>query len=127
LIRAAGILLMAPSGRALFLQRSAAGDAAGQWSFPGGKLEEGEDAATAAVRECLEETGYLVGSPGRVLCRRVADDVDYTTFVAGCDEEFTPKLDEENTAFAWVTPAEALGPIPPQPSMILPGVTPVVA
>ena len=112
MIHAAGIMLLAPSGRALFLQRSAAGDAPGAWVFPGGKLEPGEDAATAAVRECLEETGYRVGSPGRVLCRRIADGVDYTTFIAKCDEEFTPKLDEENTAFVWMTPAEALGPAP---------------
>ena len=48
MIRAAGILLTAPSGRVLFLQRSSVGDAAGMWSFPGGKLEDGEDAATAA-------------------------------------------------------------------------------
>ena len=115
MIRAAGILLMAPSGRALFLQRSTAGDAAGLWSFPGGKLEEGENAAAAAARETLEETGYRVGSPGSVLCRRVADDVDYTTFVAGCDEEFTPTLDDENVAFAWVTPADALGAPPVAP------------
>ena len=106
--RAAGILLLAPSGRALFLQRSSAGDAAGLWSFPGGKLEAGEDAAAAAVRETLEETGYRVGSPGRVLCRRVADDVDYTTFVTSCDEEFTPKLDDENVGFAWVDPRTVL-------------------
>ena len=109
MISAAGIMLLAPSGRALFLQRSSAGDAAGQWTFPGGKLEAGEDAAAAAVRETLEETGYRVGSPGRVLCRRVADDVDYTTFITSCDDEFTPKLDEENTAFVWMTPADALG------------------
>ena len=27
------------------------------WEFPGGKVEEGEDAALSAVRECEEETG----------------------------------------------------------------------
>jgi 8-oxo-dGTP pyrophosphatase MutT (NUDIX family) len=112
MVFASGILLTAPSGRVLFLQRSSAGDAAGMWAFPGGKLEDGEDAATAAVRETLEETGYRVGSPGRVLCRRVADDVDYTTFVTSCDDEFMPKLDDENVAFAWVAPADALGATP---------------
>ena len=29
----------------------------GDWSLPKGKLEDGEDDATAAVREVLEETG----------------------------------------------------------------------
>lgn len=30
--------------------------------MPGGLIDEGEDAATAALRECLEETGYRVRS-----------------------------------------------------------------
>ncbi len=33
---------------------------AGYWEFPGGKLQPGEAAADAAVRECLEETGLRV-------------------------------------------------------------------
>ena len=112
MIFASGVILRSPSGSVLLLRRSAAGDHEGEWCFPGGKLEDGEDAASAAVRETLEETGYRVGSPGRVLCRRIADDVDYTTFVTSCDDEFTPKLDDENVAFAWVAPADALGTTP---------------
>ena len=34
------------------------------WSFPGGALEAGETPAQAAVRECLEETGYQVALIG---------------------------------------------------------------
>lgn len=33
---------------------------AGFWEFPGGKLEAGETTATAAVRECREETGLAI-------------------------------------------------------------------
>lgn len=41
---------------------------AGFHEFPGGKLRPGEDAATAAARECLEETGLVV-TAGECLMR----------------------------------------------------------
>lgn len=34
--------------------------------IPGGLVNPGEDPAAAAVRECLEETGYAVGPPRRM-------------------------------------------------------------
>ncbi|HEV3136956.1 MAG TPA: (deoxy)nucleoside triphosphate pyrophosphohydrolase [Pirellulales bacterium] len=37
---------------------------AGLWEFPGGKLEPGESAENAAIRECLEETGLMVRVAG---------------------------------------------------------------
>jgi 8-oxo-dGTP diphosphatase len=42
----------------LGLRRGAHGD--GCWSFPGGHLEFGEDFATCAAREVLEESGLVV-------------------------------------------------------------------
>ena len=41
---AAGAISVTPQGEALFVKRSAAGDHAGTWCWPGGGLEEGEDA-----------------------------------------------------------------------------------
>lgn len=59
---AARVLLIDPAGRLLLVQGGDPADAAaGTWWFtPGGGLEAGEDARTAAVREALEETGHRV-------------------------------------------------------------------
>ncbi len=46
--------------RWLIGRREAHGTLAGLWEFPGGKIEPGESPPSAAVRECLEETGVVV-------------------------------------------------------------------
>jgi 8-oxo-dGTP pyrophosphatase MutT (NUDIX family) len=51
--RAAGIFLVNKDGKILLGHPS--GNYSG-WSIPKGKIEEGEDAFTAALRECYEET-----------------------------------------------------------------------
>ncbi|ANS80384.1 putative mutT-like protein [Serinicoccus hydrothermalis] len=52
--------------RVLAGRRSAPPRLAGGWEFPGGKVEEGEDPAHAAVREAQEELGVRVLLGGRV-------------------------------------------------------------
>jgi 8-oxo-dGTP diphosphatase/A/G-specific adenine glycosylase len=47
-------------GSLLVGRRPEGGALAGLWEFPGGKIEPGETAEAAAVRECLEETGLAV-------------------------------------------------------------------
>lgn len=44
-------------GRILVAQRAEESHLGGTWEFPGGKIRDGEDAAEAARRELLEETG----------------------------------------------------------------------
>jgi 8-oxo-dGTP pyrophosphatase MutT (NUDIX family) len=112
MILAAGILFLSPQGRVLLLQRSQEGDMPGLWALPGGKIEDGETAAQAALRETFEETGYRAGTAGEEHCRRIRDDVDYTTFLRKIDDEFLPKLNDEHVAYGWVPPAEALGMLP---------------
>src|ERR1700679_1331065 len=121
MIRAAGILLISPAGRVLLLQRSAEGDFAGCWCCPGGKIEDGESPADAAVRETLEETGYRAGSAGAELCTRIADDVHFTTFMTKVDEEFTPVLNSEHIGHMWVLPEEALRDYMPPPMATVAG------
>ena len=57
---AAGLAVVAAdTGRTLMLQRALdpADPAGGQWEFPGGHVETGEDPQAAAIREWCEETG----------------------------------------------------------------------
>ena len=52
---------------------SNAATAKGFHEFPGGKIEEGESASEAAVRECLEETGLHI-SIDRQLDKTLTDE-----------------------------------------------------
>jgi 8-oxo-dGTP diphosphatase len=83
-------------GRVLACARSDQPQAAGRWEFPGGKVEPGEDDATALARECLEELGVRID-----VGTRVGPDVPigsgravlrvYTARLRGADE---PRLTE---------------------------------
>ncbi|MGA8257848.1 MAG: NUDIX domain-containing protein [Nocardioides sp.] len=55
-VLAAGVVVFRPGRRVLLVHRPKYDD----WSFPKGKLDRGEHAVTAAVREVAEETGLHV-------------------------------------------------------------------
>lgn len=58
-VPAAGAVVVDDDGRVLLVQRGHEPER-GRWTVPGGRLEEGESAAEAAVREVREETGLEV-------------------------------------------------------------------
>lgn len=58
-IPCAGALVRDDAGRLLLVLR-AHPPAAGSWSLPGGRIEPGESAEAACVREVAEETGLTV-------------------------------------------------------------------
>ena len=60
-------------GKVLIALRPAGKHLAGYWEFPGGRVEEGETAEQAVVREMREETGIDI----RVSARGEAIDWDY--------------------------------------------------
>ena len=56
-----GAAILHPDGaRVLAAQRSRPEELAGQWEFPGGKVEPGEGERAALRRECREELGVEV-------------------------------------------------------------------
>ena len=79
-----GGLAYDPQGRLLLVLRANEPDR-GRWSVPGGRVEPGEDDATAVAREMLEETGLRVRPGGLVGRVRVGRYVisDYACEVVG--------------------------------------------
>jgi len=128
-------------GKALFLKRGPGGDYPGFWGFPGGRLEDGEAAIAAAIRETREEAGVSLEekklepwarrvaprettgavptpvAPGQAVEPGPVDDVDFTTFIARAEEEFVPVLgpkdSPEHVAWAWAPPYEPPEPLHP--------------
>lgn len=119
MIKAAGILLLSASGQALFLKRSAAGDHAGEWCLPGGKIEGDETPEDAARREFAEETGTPYKGALQPFARRVRADVpgsepvDFTTFLGRTRDAFLPDVDAEHSAWAWADPKAPPEPLHP--------------
>lgn len=100
---AAGCLVDA-DGRVLIAQRPVGKIAAGQWEFPGGKIEAGESAREALVRELHEEIGIEVRDARPLICvthdysdRRVRLDCWKITRWDG------DPAGREAQALAWVT------------------------
>ena len=54
---AIAVAVILRAGKVLVARRSSGSVLGGLWEFPGGKIEAGESAAQAAVRECREELG----------------------------------------------------------------------
>lgn len=59
-ITSIAVAVVRQDDRLLIGKRAAGGPLADYWEFPGGKVRAGEDPATAAARECREETGLDV-------------------------------------------------------------------
>ena len=95
------------NGRFLICQRPEGKAREFLWEFVGGKLEAGETAAEALVRECREELGVTV-SPKDVFMEVVHRYPDITVRLTVFVCEITcgePKL-LEHAAIRWITPGE---------------------
>ena len=104
-VRAAGAVVTRKGGEVLLVHRPKYDD----WSFPKGKLDPGEHAVTAAVREVAEETGLDVclGPPLTRQRYRMSNgrwkSVDYWTARAvGSDDVAGYRANDEIDAVEWV-------------------------
>lgn len=95
----AGVLFRGPGNRFLLLKR----DDRDEWESPGGHIEEGEDAVTAAMRETREEIGLKTAPGLRKLGENADHGVSYTTFLQNVPQIFTPRLNEEHTDYRWAS------------------------
>jgi ADP-ribose pyrophosphatase YjhB (NUDIX family) len=75
---AVGAVVVDRSGRVLLIQR-AREPAAGSWTVPGGRVEQGESYEAAVLRELREETGLEARVVGNLGCETVvAHGVKYS-------------------------------------------------
>jgi len=105
MIRVAAAALVIHEGKILLLKRDDYDKVSpGLWSFPGGKVEEGETLEDALIRELKEEANI----EGAIL-----DIIYATTIFTGEDQlhllhylvkptSFNVKISDEHSAFKWV-------------------------
>jgi 8-oxo-dGTP diphosphatase len=107
-----GAVIRDETGRLLMILRGH-DPGRGLWSIPGGRIEPGETAEEAVVREVREETGLevrcgpLLGTadlPG--LAGAVVDIRDYRAYLVGACAP-TPTAGDDAADVRWVTDAEA--------------------
>ncbi len=93
-------------GRLLLLQRTADKQESGRWGVPAGKLEIGESAKEAAIRELFEETGIAcldILDLGSLYMRKQDVDYVYYLFKVALEERPEVCLSKEHEGYIWAS------------------------
>jgi 8-oxo-dGTP diphosphatase len=100
------------AGRILLLRRANTEHGDGEWCLPGGKMDYGQSPEQTVTNELFEETGldaremsflFFQNSPPAA-----AGEMHCLNLYFRCAVEGEVNLNEESSAFAWLTLPEAL-------------------
>jgi 8-oxo-dGTP diphosphatase len=113
----AAVALIDVDGRVLLAQRPPGKSMAGQWEFPGGKLDEGETPEQALVRELDEELGIDVSASCLAPFAFASHDYDRFHLLMPlylCRRWQGTAIPREGQRLAWVAPSRLADyPMPP--------------
>ena len=109
-VRVVAAALIDPDRRVLIAERPAGKPLAGQWEFPGGKLDPGESEASALARELAEELGIEMcgGSPWMCLTHEYEDRIVELSLWIVAQYRGEPR-GLEGQAVRWVSAAQLAG------------------
>lgn len=114
MISASGVLFLTPDKHALFLKRGESSDHPGEWGFPGGHAEDDETPDQTAVREVVEEIGFLPKGSRALLTRTVTKTPLPVTVPAASPPSLpTTAAVQPGAATAAPTPLDAAPALPP--------------
>ncbi|MBP9852670.1 MAG: bis(5-nucleosidyl)-tetraphosphatase [Patescibacteria group bacterium] len=110
------VIVVNPEGQVLLLRRHAGDEnRAGDWDFPGGGVDVGEEYVAAVRREALEESGIEIEPAKLVLAyansehdQRRSKIIHRFVYVAKLAVETDVVLSFEHDAYEWMTVEEAL-------------------
>lgn len=104
--------LIIRDGRVLIAQRPANKHLALKWEFPGGKVEPGEEAAAALLREIREELGCEIEITAALQSVRHCyerGEIELMPFLCRLTAQSSDPQPHEHAALAWVRAADLGG------------------
>lgn len=111
----AGIIFVCGDKLLLTKRGDDAPDHAGEWAFPGGKIEAGETPEQAAVREIKEELGIEVKENLTELGERDG----FCAYRIDVPEPFAPVLNFESSGYVWCSPESVPMPVHPDAQSLI--------
>ncbi|MGH7157847.1 MAG: NUDIX hydrolase [Candidatus Saccharimonadales bacterium] len=107
------VLVVNEKGEVLALRRSQTDERRpGQWDFPGGWVDAGEDTHKAAIREAKEEAGIELKDPELVFAFSEVDSKrgngTWLLYIEHIFSEPTVTLSAEHDAYDWKKPEDLL-------------------